>query len=277
MTRWTVIVVALIAAGCRPVSCGPAGASPYFPMSPDQRWEYRVHHLPTDRTWPVVVQSRGPQFVPSLARPAVIFDETYPDQTTPVGYFLSDGFLQSEIGLSYRAEGNLERMPIGIQPMRVMPMPPRAGATWSYGEQVFATTPSTAGVEIRWSGSVSSEALVAVPAGAFRDCLRVESVAVHHGPVGGARRLYRYVDWYAPNIGLIKSEYSTGSSGEISTRMELVHYGAADHHAAIAVQETTASSSSSHNDYGSVIASSSRRHRRLLSGGRAADAGRPGP
>jgi hypothetical protein len=233
MTRWTAIVVALSTAGCRLVGAS-GGVSPYFPMSPDQRWEYRVQHLPTDRTWPVVVQSREPQFVPSLARPAVIFDEEYPDQTTPVGYFLSDGFLQSEIGLSYRAEGNLERMPIGVQPMRVMPMPPRAGTKWSYGEQVFARTPYIAGVEIHWSGSVSGEESVTVPAGVFRDCLRVESVAVHRGPVDGAGRVYRYVDWYAPNIGLVKSEYSTGLKGEISTRMELVHYGAAERHLFVA-------------------------------------------
>jgi hypothetical protein len=163
-------------------------------------------------------------FVPDLAGPAVIFDEQYPDQTAPVAYFLSDGFLQSEIGLSYRAQGGVEQAPIGIQPMRVMPMPPRAGMSWSYDEQVFALGTHGAGVAIRWSGSVTREQSVSVPAGVFLDCLRIESTAVHRIPVDDHVREYRYVDWYARDVGLVKYEYSSGAGGAVSTRLELVRY-----------------------------------------------------
>ena len=35
-------------------------------------------------------------------------------------------------------------------------------------------------------------------------------------------REFRYVDWYAPNVGLVKNEYS--SRDEVFTRMELVSF-----------------------------------------------------
>ena len=143
-------------------------------MSADRLWEYHLR-LQNGDVWPVVVHSRGPRFVPELGRVAAIFDEDYPDQRVPVAFFLSEGFLQSEIGLRYRFERSVELIPIGIQPMRVMPIPPRVGMHWAYFEQVFGASDGT-GFDIRWSGSISREESVIVPAGTFHDCLRIESI-----------------------------------------------------------------------------------------------------
>ena len=38
------------------------------------------------------------------------------------------------------------------------------------------------------------------------------------------RHAYRYVDWYAPNVGLVKNEYASGTDRQVFTRMELVSY-----------------------------------------------------
>lgn len=192
-------------------------------MSADRVWEYRFRHLESGDVWPVIVHSRGPKFVPELGRIAAIFDEDYPDQSVPVAFFLDEGFLQSEIGLRYRVEHGVELMPIGIQPMRVMPMPPRVGMRWVYFEQVFGASDG-ATLNIRWTGSVSREESVVVPAGVFRDCLRIESIAVHRLPMEPHPRAYRYVDWYAPNVGLVKNEYASGADRQVFTRMELVSY-----------------------------------------------------
>ena len=218
----TAILALLAATACGPLRSGPHGDSSYFPMSADRMWKYHLR-LQNGDVWPVIVHSRGPRFVPELGRVAAIFDEEYPDQRVPVAFFLAEGFLQSEIGLRYRLERGVELMPIGIQPMRVMPVPPRVGMRWAYFEQVFGSTDGV-GFDIRWNGSVSREEAVVVPAGVFRDCLRIESVAVHHMPNDDHAHEFRYVDWYAPNIGLVKNEYVTGSARDVVTHMELVGY-----------------------------------------------------
>ena len=221
MKRMTAMVVLLVAYGCGVLAMRPRGESSYFPMSADRTWEYRLR-LQSGEVWPVTVHSRGPRFVPELNRVAAIFDEDYPDQRVPVAFFLSEGFLQSEIGLRYRVERGVELMPIGIQPMRVMPMPPRVGMQWAYFEQVFGTSDGV-GLDIRWTGSVSREESVVVPAGTFRDCLRVESVALHHTPMDEKPHEFRYVDWYAPDVGLVKNQYVSGTD-ELVSHMELMDY-----------------------------------------------------
>jgi len=224
MNRAIAVVSLLAAVACGPFRFAPRDDASYFPMSADRVWEYHFRHLESGDVWPVIVRSRGPTFVPELGRIAAIFDEDYPDQTVPVAFFLAEGFLQSEIGLRYRVEHGVELMPIGIQPMRVMPMPPRVGMRWAYLEQVFGTSADGATLNIRWSGSVSREESVLVPAGVFRDCLRIESIAVHRLPMEAHAREYRYVDWYAPNVGLVKNEYASASDRRVFTRMELVSY-----------------------------------------------------
>jgi len=222
MNRTTAILLLLAAAGCAALRANSGGEASYFPMSADRSWHYRLR-LHNGEIWPVIVHSRGPRFVPELGRVAAIFDEDYPDQKLPVAYFLSEGFLQSEIGLRYRLERGVEVMPIGIQPMRVMPMPPRVGMRWAYFEQVFGTSDGAA-FDIRWSGSVSRAESVVVPAGTFHDCLRIESIALHRIPLDDHPHEFRYVDWYAPNVGLVKNEYTSGSR-DVVTHMELVGYG----------------------------------------------------
>jgi len=224
MNRAVAVVSLAALAACAAFRIASRGDATYFPMSAHRVWEYHFRHLESGDVWPVIVRSRGPRFVPELGRIAAIFDEDYPDQSVPVAFFLAEGFLQSEIGLRYRVEHGVELMPIGIQPMRVMPMPPRVGMHWAYLEQVFGTAVDGAALDIRWSGSVSREESVLVPAGVFRDCLRVESVAVHRMPMEASAREYRYVDWYAPNVGLVKNEYASASERRVFTRMELVSY-----------------------------------------------------
>lgn len=221
------LVAASLVAGCAPAA-RTADPSPYFPMEADRGWEYRLDDIGRGAAWRVGVRSRGPKFVPELGRIVVIFDEEYPDQVLPVAFFLSEGFLQSAIGLGYAADRRMGVMPIGAQPMRLMPVPPQIGRRWSYLEDVFgAADAHEPGLAIEWSGVVHGQETVSVPAGTFRRCLRVESVAAHRIPMSTSGRHYRYVDWYAPGVGLVKSEYSLLEPESPVTRMELVSFHAA--------------------------------------------------
>jgi len=222
MKRLGIVFLSLAIAGCGFARSPREDESSYFPMSSRRVWEYQLRGFGEDGVWPVTVRSHGPSFVPELGRVATIFDEEYPDAVVPVAFFLAEGFLQSEIGLRYHLERRVERLPIAAQPMRVMPMPPRVGMRWAYSERVFRGGGRQLGLDIEWSGSVSRAESIDVPAGRFRDCLRVESVAVHRLPDGATLHEFRYVDWYAPNVGLVKNEYATAA--DVVTRMELVSY-----------------------------------------------------
>lgn len=225
--KGTLVGLLVFAALSCALRSGPGRTDPvYFPMEANRAWEYRLYDLGRQRAWPISVRSRGPRFIPELRRVVAIFDEKYPDQVVPVAFFLSGGFLQSEIGLGYGGRGDrMSRMPIGTQPMRLMPMPPAVGMRWGYSEDVFSGSGRfNPGLAIHWTGIVHAEESVEVPAGNFRGCLRVESVAEHRSPGADESRQYRYVDWYAPGIGLVKSEYSFGDTDVTLTRMELVRY-----------------------------------------------------
>src|SRR2546423_15639280 len=124
--RVTAILALFAATACGPLRTGAHSDSSYFPMSADRLWEYHLR-LQNGDVWPVVVHSRGPRFVPELGRVAAIFDEDYPDQRVPVAFFLSEGFLQSEIGLRYRLERGVGLMPIRNPPMRGIARAPRVG------------------------------------------------------------------------------------------------------------------------------------------------------
>lgn len=215
--------VAALSCALRPT---PGRIDPvYFPMEADRIWEYRLHEIVRQRVWPISVRSRGLRFVPELRQVAAIFDEEYPDQTVPVAFFLSGGFLQSDIGLGYRGNERTSLLPIGSEPMRLMPVPPAVGMRWTYSEEVFSGSGRLdPGLAIDWTGVVHGEESLEVPAGTFRGCLRVESVAAHRVPKGLESREHRYVDWYAPGVGLVKSEYSSGKNEPTVTRMELVSY-----------------------------------------------------
>ncbi|MGH7818220.1 MAG: TapB family protein [Candidatus Binatia bacterium] len=221
------VVVALlgawVAACSLPVGLGEGDHASYFPMEANRLWEYRLLEVEHDRVWPVAVRSRGPRFVPELGRVVAIFDEEYPDQIVPVAFFLAEGFLHSNIGLGYAARDRMSVFPFGVQPMRLMPVPPRIGMRWTYSEEVFgAVGRLPAGFVIHWRGDIEAREAVEVPAGRFERCLRVVSIAVHRMAVREQPHEYRYTDWYAPNVGLVKSEYAAGPTSKPVTRRELL-------------------------------------------------------
>ena len=221
----TMLGIAL-AAGCGLVGRAPADSASYFPMEADRVWEYRLHDRPRRSDWPVAVRSRGPRFVRALGRVATIFEEAYGDHVVPVAFYLAEGFLQTDIGIGYDGGRRMAVLPVGAQPMRLLPIPPSLGASWTYSEEIFGPAgdvPAT--FRIRWAGDVEAVEAVEVPAGTFRDCLRVVSVARHLLDESERSVEYRYVDWYAPDVGLVKSEFSAVGDAEVITRLELVrHY-----------------------------------------------------
>lgn len=65
---------------------------------------------------------------------------------------------------------------------------------------------------------------VVVPAGRFRDCIRVETEASYQSPPGSGKQRF-FTDWYAPNVGLVKTiVLSGGKDGRQIARIELLRF-----------------------------------------------------
>ena len=68
---------------------------------------------------------------------------------------------------------------------------------------------------------------VHVRAGVFRECLRVDSESVLDSPSARASAqeiAFHYVDWYAPGVGLVKSEVRAPERARPITTLELVSF-----------------------------------------------------
>ena len=66
--------------------------------------------------------------------------------------------------------------------------------------------------------------LVVVPAGRFSECIRVETKASYHSLAESGDQRY-FTDWYAPDVGLIKTLVSSGGpDGAAIARIELLRF-----------------------------------------------------
>jgi hypothetical protein len=70
--------------------------------------------------------------------------------------------------------------------------------------------------------------VVRVPAGSFRDCMRVDTYSTH-GPGSGAKPgeeiAFYYSDWYAPGVGLVRTQqWDDKEHKRERTRIELLGY-----------------------------------------------------
>jgi hypothetical protein len=64
---------------------------------------------------------------------------------------------------------------------------------------------------------------VLVPAGRFAGCIRIETEASYQSPAGIGDKRY-FTDWYAPDVGLVKTLVLSGGHGHEIARIELVHF-----------------------------------------------------
>jgi hypothetical protein len=160
-----------------------------------------------------------------------IVDEHYgdrpPEEHSPIVYCTEGGFLHRVMSLEYRGE-SLEDNGLRSGELRFLPI--NLGQTHDWEGRTNAyQLPDGSGFEVRQLHQVfiQPEALE-VPAGRFELCARVDTTAVHSatGPDGaavGPRVVYYYSDWYAPGVGLIRSEQRSANA-EVLATIELVSY-----------------------------------------------------
>lgn len=134
-------------------------------------------------------------------------------------YVVQDGYIT-------RASGFDDRGRILFEERRFLSQVLKPDLTWS--NWLFPFDRMAEVFRVTQTHRTFSEANdVVVPAGHFSNCIRIETEAVYRdssSQEAEARRI-RYLDWYAPNVGLVKTlVLESGFFGSEIARVDLISF-----------------------------------------------------
>jgi hypothetical protein len=224
-------IFALAATGCGLMPLRSRSRADFFPLAPQSRWEYVVNRRAGRDRFHFVATVRPNDFQTADGRSCRVVDEQYGDvgetERFPVVYCIEDGFLHRVMSLEYKGE-TLEDNGLRSGELKFLPMDlPRAGA-WEGITNAYRL-PDGSGFEVeQLHRVVPTPERVVVPAGDFAGCVRVETTAIHSavsdsGVHTGPRVVYYYSDWYAPGVGLVKTQ-QRGTDDAVLATIELIRY-----------------------------------------------------
>lgn len=204
---------ALATAGLLLAGCGKTSSPTYFPLENGRHWTYELSEANPlgSRTERVEMRNAG-----SRERNG----ETYYLRRSTVGteYWLKlddRNIVRTGLRTAVEFEPRDDTLP-----HTVIPIEPKLGDTWENASQPFILERATPFRErflhhdsVRFTllmkvTSVSED--VTVPAGTFKNCLKVEgdaAINVLADPrIGASEVIVHHTEWYAPGVGLIKLE-----------------------------------------------------------------------
>ena len=201
-----------------------------FPHTPGSRWVYTLSGEWYDKEAELSMEVKGQQYVPRLKLDVVVIDEAHPGVTPtapkdilPVLYYPHEGYLVRNTNHVY---GNNERTTlvstgtIGESFAPVFPLDlKKSGEEWHAVDVGSWGQMSQLDTKYRF---VSEKEPIAVKAGEYTDCMRVETKIAR---VSG--RGFQYTEWYAPGVGMVKSTTMDLTSGKIVEQKDLVKFHAA--------------------------------------------------
>lgn len=180
----------------------------------------------------MTVRVRDERFIRALGRRCRLVDESYENGETPfdvpeselttkaeiypVAYCHQDGFLHRALSLEYHGD-ELRDAGLGSNEERFLPDGLGGDVAWDSLTTAYDLGGGN-GYGVRQSHrAVLDPVVVEVPAGHFTGCVRVDTVALQAGRRDGrddgeALVLY-YSDWYAPNVGLVRTRQSNRPDG----------------------------------------------------------------
>ncbi len=229
-TALAVAPLVTFAAGCALATLRPAPFDrDFFPLAPNSHWEYAVSRYGGSERFRFAATVRSNDFHTADGRRCPIVDEQYGGTTErfPIVYCTESGFLHRIMSLEYRGE-TLEDNGFRSGELKFLPTDLRHANAWEGVTNAYRL-PDGSGFEVQQLHRVLPDAeRVVVPAGAFARCVHVETTAIHsavddHGARTGPRVTYYYSDWYAPGVGLVKTEQRNSDAAVVAT-IELVHY-----------------------------------------------------
>jgi hypothetical protein len=208
--------------GCRNnASFDPASTGTFFPLHRGSSWTYRIvdKNLATNQI--VTDRALGAGHIDTLKAAGEAVSESANmnggGSESTFLYVMEDGYLTRVSSVGVPVWASYER--------RFLPQYLKPGLTWS--NSVFPFGRFRGAFYIKQTHRTFLEAGdVVVPAGHFSGCIRIETDAVYQPPRKDGVLHLKYVDWYAPNVGLLKTRVLRSgwfSDSEIA-RLELLTF-----------------------------------------------------
>ncbi|MFQ5668165.1 MAG: hypothetical protein ACE5I7_17255 [Candidatus Binatia bacterium] len=228
-----------------------SGAAEFFPLHTEDTWVYEVAQPLRNVRTRMTVRVRDERYIQALGQRCRLVDETYAGvdaavetlhgphvaallgrrkkpEVYPIAYCHRNGFLYRALSLQYQGD-ELRDIGLGSREERFLPDGLASDLTWESVTTAYDLGRGN-GYGVRQTHRATLESsIIEVPAGQFAGCVRVETVAVHSGKRDGEYDsdpivLY-YADWYAPNVGLVRTmQWERPDGGPPLARIELVAY-----------------------------------------------------
>ena len=233
----SVVAIAALTAGCtalpRPRGFESYASREFFPLHPGTFWVYEVRDG-EGRSAIERVRVRGPYRLKTLAVDATVVEESggvtgeldLDVSWHPVVYYRRGVFLYKFSSVDL-VGGDVSEILLGEGEEKVLPDDPVEQPEWQSDFEIFGSGAERDYGARMVSIAEQSREAVRVRAGTFAGCLRVESRSVldSHDGAGPPRELsLRYTDWYAPGVGLVKSEVRALERAAPITTFELLSF-----------------------------------------------------
>jgi hypothetical protein len=209
------LAIAQLASCQKRESFNPALAGRFFPLHAGSSWTYQVTDQSGTRE---TLSDRVIETNPAdTSGGAGLVVSDYSGLEVETRYLAEAGYITRIASLSGRTQIRLEER-------RFLPQYLWPDRTWSNTLSPFENSPNDF-LKITQNHSSFLEAdEVAVPAGRFANCIRIETEALYESPAGVGQKRY-FIDWYAPDVGLVKTlVLSGGPDGREITRIELLRF-----------------------------------------------------
>ena len=210
----------------------PHLADLYFPLVPHAEWTYKVKSESQRSTYVITDTVIGKKYVPSLNVTGDVVSEYYDMERggdRPIIYVHQHGYFDRLSGLNYtkdNANDDIEAPAWGrsddgeFLPQRLVP-----NLSWDSKSLPFGNVAGAFDIKESHKTFFDPGEIV-VPAGRFSNCIRVETTALYEGGEYSKKvtPALTYEDWYAPNVGLVKTiTYEGGPEGHVMEQVELLH------------------------------------------------------
>jgi hypothetical protein len=221
--------LAMVAAGCGLTTARTPDDQDFFPLVPSSHWEYAVSRQGETGVLRFVATVRPDPYRTTDGHACPIVDEQYGAESIhyPVVYCSESGFLHRLMSLEYKGE-RLEDNGLRSGELKFLPLNLRRATDWEGTTNAYHM-PDGSGFEVRQLHHVLPQLeRIEVPAGAFRRCVHVETKAIHSaidvdGTHTGPQVVLYYSDWYAPGVGLVRTDQRDADARAMTT-IELVRY-----------------------------------------------------
>jgi hypothetical protein len=238
MIKSKAIAIALVAAAVSVSSCKSGGewkADPsanFFPLKTNMVWAYRVNSKSQRQDYAVIDKVIGSQYVPALNVTGVVVAELYNLDRAglrPVVYLDQGGFLTRLSGLDYAENQHQIKAPAWGRSEEQNFLPEHLTPDREWKNVLFPYGKLPGSFDVTQSHKSFMEPQdVTVPAGHFKNCIRIETQARYEGGAYAQQKQnlsLTYEDWYAPNVGLVRTvAYQGGPDGPEMERVELTRF-----------------------------------------------------